>query len=258
MPIWDRFLTDRDREVFDAAGYGRLAGFGERPVVLVVDVNYNFCGDRPEPLLESIKRWRNSCGEEAWTALAHIQTLLATARRQRLPVFYSTGQRLGSSDFDRGRWLDKNPRGSEDRGNPKGNQIMAQIAPLPHEIVVSKSKPSAFFGTPLASYLVDLGADSLIVCGTTTSGCVRATVVDAFSYNFRVSIVAECTFDRGEASHAINLFDLHQKYADVVGLDTVTSFIEGLPDDLFVGRMPALAGAASVTTVPPARARGRS
>ena len=68
MPVWDAFLSERDRRIFGSAGYGQRAGFGQRPVVLVIDVNYNFVGDRPEPSEGSIKRWRNSCGEEGWAA----------------------------------------------------------------------------------------------------------------------------------------------------------------------------------------------
>ena len=110
-----------------------------------------------------------------------------------------------------------------------GNQIVPPISPQPQDIVIRKNKPSAFFGSPLAGYLVDLQADSIIVCGTTTSGCVRATVIDGFSYNFRMSVVEECTFDRGEVSHAMNLFDLNCKYADVIPTDEAVRGLEHLP-----------------------------
>jgi Isochorismatase family len=89
------------------------------------------------------------------------------------------------------------------------------IAPGPRDIVIKKQKPSGFFGTNLASYLTLFGCDSLIVVGTTTSGCVRATVVDAFSLNYRVILAEEGCFDRSEASHAVSLCDMHAKYADV-------------------------------------------
>ena len=241
MAQWDEFLTDRDKQVFSAAGYGARAGFGRRPVVLVIDVNYNFCGDRPEPVLESIKKWRNSCGAEAWDGVRNIERLLEAARAKRLPIFYSTGQKPTGDPFDRGRWIDKNPRGVEDGQAARGDDIVDPVAPRPRDIVIEKSKPSVFFGTMLAAYLADLSADSIIVCGTTTSGCVRATVVDGFSYNYRMSIVEEGTFDRGQASHWINLFDLNSKYADVVKLDEVVEFIGTLPDDLFLDDMPSLA-----------------
>jgi nicotinamidase-related amidase len=242
MPIWDQFLTDRDKRVFVDSGYGRRAGFGQRPVVLVVDVNYNFVGDRPEPIEESVKRWRNSCGAEGWQAAEHIRTLVDTAREQGVPVIYSTGAPSRPDGFDRGRWSDKNSRNAEDLTvhQADGNTIIAPIAPMPQDIVIEKGKPSVFFGTLLSSYLVDLQADSIIACGTTTSGCVRATVIDGFSLNFRMSVVEECTFDRGEASHAINLFDMHQKYADVVLLAETLEFLRQLPRGLFDARMPIL------------------
>jgi isochorismate hydrolase len=105
---------------------------------------------------------------------------------------------------------------------------MGEIAPSPQDIVIYKHKPSAFAGTPLTAFLNDLGADSLIVTGTTTSGCVRASVIDAFSYNIRVTIAEEGCFDRSQASHAINLCDMHAKYADVVATDEVLSYLDGL------------------------------
>ncbi|MBV9378802.1 MAG: isochorismatase family protein, partial [Alphaproteobacteria bacterium] len=114
-----------------------------------------------------------------------------------------------------------------------GNEIIAVIAPGPKDIVIKKQKPSGFFGTNLASYLTLLGCDSVIVVGTTTSGCVRATVVDAFSLNYRVILAEEGCFDRSEASHAVSLCDMHAKYADVVPTSEVLSYFEQLPTDLF-------------------------
>lgn len=249
MAVWDEFLTDRDREVFSASGYGARQGFGRRPALLVIDVNYAFCGQRSESLMESIAGSRTACGPEAWKAVDNIRELLTAARRQALPVFYSTGLRSGSTDFDRGRWVDKNTRSGEDRGVPDGLKIVEDIAPLPHEIVIQKNKPSMFFGTNLVGHLVDLGVDSLLVVGVATSGCVRGTVVDGFSYNFRVSVVEECTFDRGEATHAMNLFDIHQKYGDVVSLGEALDYVDGLPRDLFVERLPVLAEVSESVTV---------
>ena len=107
------------------------------------------------------------------------------------------------------------------------------IAPGPRDIVVKKQKPSGFFGTNLASYLTLLGCDSVIVVGTTTSGCVRATVVDAFSLNYRVILAEEGCFDRSEASHAVSLCDMHAKYADVVPTAEVLSYFNRLATGLF-------------------------
>jgi len=226
MKSWDDFLTEQDKAVFAAGGYGARAGLGQRPVLLVIDVTYGFCGDRPEPILDSIQRWRSSCGERAWDALPHVRRLLDVCHGQGVPVVYSKGAPRRTDGFDRGRWADKNTRESGD--TPATNEFVAAIAPTERDIVVEKRKPSAFFGTTLASHLVSLEADSLVVCGTTTSGCVRATVTDAFSYDYRVAIAEEATFDRGEASHAMALFDLDMKYADVTSVDSIAAHVENL------------------------------
>jgi maleamate amidohydrolase len=235
-PIWNKFLTERDKAVFAAGGFGARAGFGKRPAMLVIDVNWAFCGERPEPILESIKRWRTSCGEEAWVALEHIRALIDAARGKGLPVIYTTGERR-ADNWDAGSWRWKSTRGDEAGGFPgdsvDGNEIVAMIAPGPRDIVIRKQKPSGFFGTSLSAYLTLLGCDSVVVVGTTTSGCVRATVVDAFSLNYRVTLAEEGCFDRSEASHAVSLCDMHAKYADVVPTAEVLSYFDRLPGDLF-------------------------
>lgn len=219
-----------------SSGYGARSGFGERPALLIIDVNYNFTGDRSEPILDSIKRWRNSCGEEAWSAIPVIRKLIDAAHRKHLPVVYSTGTRR-ADNWDAGGWAWKNTRNAEDvskkTADLDGNSIVAEIAPESLDIVIYKHKPSVFFGTPFAAFLTDLGCDSLVVVGTTTSGCVRASVIDAFSYNYRVAVVQEGCFDRSEASHAVSLCDMHAKYADVVRADETLSYIDGLPEGLF-------------------------
>jgi maleamate amidohydrolase len=235
-PIWNKFLTERDKAVFAAGGFGARAGFGKRPALLVIDVNWAFCGERPEPILEAIKRWRTSCGQDAWVALGYIKRLILAARTKGLPVIYTTGERR-ADNWDAGSWRWKSTRGDEASGTVHarvdGNEIVAMIAPGPKDIVIRKQKPSGFFGSNLASYLTLLGADSVIVVGTTTSGCVRATVVDAFSLNYRVILAEEGCFDRSEASHAVALCDMHAKYADVVSTAEVLSYFDQLPADLF-------------------------
>lgn len=227
--VWEDYITGRDKLVFEAAGYGKKGGFGQSPALLVVDVNYNFVGDRPEPILESIKRFRNSCGEEGWAAVAKIREIIESAREKKVPIIYSTGDRRPDG-FDLGRWTSKNYRALEQTGleGHLGTQIVKDIEPKSEDILISKKKPSCFFGTMLMSYLNDMRIDTLLITGTTTSGCVRATVLDAFSYNFRIGIIEECTFDRGQASHAINLFDMNAKYADVISLQEAKDYLVGL------------------------------
>ena len=151
-------------------------------------------------------------------------------------MIYTTGS-FRHDQWDMGSWSWKNSRSNEwsarTVSNLDGDTIVPDIAPGPHDIVVLKQKPSGFAGTPLLSYLTLLGCDSVLVTGTTTSGCVRATVIDAFSNNFRVIIAEEGCFDRSQASHAINLCDMNAKYADVIGVAEVIDYIIQLPSGLF-------------------------
>ena len=230
--IWKNFVTERDRAVMQASGFGATMGFGKRPALLVIDVSYAFCGDKREPILEAIKKWRTSCGEDAWDALPILQRLIETARTREVPVIYTTGSRR-DDNWDAGSWGWKKSAVTEGPAaratNHDGNEIMPQIAPAPRDIVVYKQKPSGFHGSNLASYLTLLGCDSVIVTGTTTSGCVRATVVDAFSANYRVAVVADACFDRLQSSHALSLVDMNMKYADVVTSAETLAFLATVP-----------------------------
>jgi nicotinamidase-related amidase len=226
---WESLIPESEMAVYRAAGYGKRGTWGERPALLVVDVNYNFCGDRPEPILESIKRFRNSCGEVAWRTLPRITALLDAARAHGVPVLYTTsGYRPDT--LGAGSWGQKNSRATalSEESLRFGNEIVKEIGPLPDDVVVRKDKPSAFFGTPMVSHLTARAVDTVIIAGTTTSGCVRASAVDAFSYNYRVVVVEDCCFDRGETPHRLNLFDLESKYADVVPSGDVIAYFERL------------------------------
>lgn len=222
--IWDQYLTDDDRKICDVSGFGRRQGFGPTVALLVIDVTVNFCGDRRVPLLRSVRQWRNSCGEGAWDAADRIRELLDAARATNVPVIYSAGIVTEPNPVMSGRWRDKNSRRDEDADamHRNGHDIIGPVEPQPGEIVIRKSKPSVFYGTPLTSYLIDLGVDTVIACGGSTSGCVRATVVDGFSNNYRMIVAGDACFDRFHASHAIALFDLDQKYADVMTTTEVT------------------------------------
>ncbi len=214
---------------------------GKRPALLIIDVNYAFTGESSMPILESIKKWRNSCGEEGWAAIPVLQDLISICRAKTIPVIYTTGNRRPDG-WNGGSWLWKNSRGKE---APKiaasgltvhgldGNVIVKEIEPGPRDIVIRKDKPSGFFGTPLQSYLQLLGCDSLIITGTTTSGCVRATVLDAFSMNIRCTVVEDGCFDRSQASHAINLCDMNAKYANVLPSSEVMKYLQDYPQGQF-------------------------
>lgn len=219
--IWDKYLDERDKKVYQKAGLGSAMGIGNKPALIIVDVQYGFTGDSPEEIEESIRSYPTSCGKSSWQAIGHIRKLLEAARQASLPVFFTIieGSKTSSNDrvaikgniFDHPELLE----------GAKGAQVVDELKPVYGEVVISKKKPSAFFGTPLVSYLTAQQVDSVIITGCTTSGCVRASVIDAFSHNYRVIVPEECAFDRGIASHAINLFDMQQKYADVVPLAEV-------------------------------------
>jgi maleamate amidohydrolase len=239
MAMWDDILTEQDKIVFERGGWGKPAGYGARPALLVIDVIYNFVGDVPKPILESIKTWRYSCGEVGWEGVRALQRLIAKARDKNIPIFYTTWERRADK-LDNGAWNRKNYRVDDaiDITGHKGNEIVAEVAPQPHDISFVKKKPSAFFGTPLVGYLIDMKVDTLLLTGTTTSGCIRATAVDGFSYNYYVVLPQECVWDRGEVTHKINLFDIQQKYGDVDTLDNMLAYLESLPDDLYAGILP--------------------
>jgi nicotinamidase-related amidase len=231
--VWTPYLNSLDKEVMQASGYGARMGFGQRPALMIVDVSYNFAGEHPEPILESIKRWRNSCGEAGWAAISVIARLADACRRKGLPVFYSTNTRRPDG-FDAGSWRWKNSRELDDNEHDiRGNEIVAAIAPQPQDVLITKTKPSVFFGSPLLSFLLDLKVDSLLVCGVSTSGCVRATVIDAFSNNLRCAVIEDACFDRLQVSHAVSLLDMHAKYADVIASSEAHGFVASLPAGLF-------------------------
>ena len=128
-----------------------------------------------------------------------------------------------------GRWKGGGAAGNPRMREGRANDIVDPIAPRQGEPVIAKTFPSAFFGTVLLSYLVYANADTIILSGMVTSGCVRSTAIDAFSYNFRVIVPQECVADRGQTSHKVALFELHAKYADVVTLAEALEYLNGGP-----------------------------
>lgn len=215
--VWEQFLTEQDKATLVGKPH-RRRGFGEKPAVLLIDLYRAVYGDKPEPILEAIKRWPASCGPAAWEAIPHIQRLMAAAREMGVPVVHTTGMEGMPA------WHAHRDAGSGD--DQDRIQIIDEVAPTAGEVVMHKSSPSAFWGTPLVGYLNHLGVDTLIVGGESTSGCVRASVVDGCTNRYRMIVVEECVFDRHEACHAINLFDMNQKYADVISLDEVLEWLQ--------------------------------
>jgi nicotinamidase-related amidase len=211
MNPWDSVISEEEQRAYRAAGFGNPSGIGKRPALLIIDVQYRTVGTEPRPFWESIKEFPTSCGEVGWKAVRNIVPLLAGFRSRGWPVLYPHVAPKKATDA--GRLAAKVP--AIMGVAQKGYEFVAEVAPREGDILIPKKHPSAFFATPLVSHLIDLGVDTLVVTGCTTSGCVRCSVVDAFSYNFRVVVPWDCVYDRSATSHAVNLFDMASKYADV-------------------------------------------
>ncbi|MCO5090598.1 isochorismatase family protein [Bosea sp. (in: a-proteobacteria)] len=209
---WDNVITAEELKRYEAAGFGKPGGLGKRPALMIIDVQYRTVGTERKPYWEAIKEFPTSCGEAAWDAVPNIARLQALFRERGWPILYPYISPKQS--FDYGRIADKIP--ALMTVTERGYDFVDEIAPRQGEILLPKKHPSAFFGTPLTSYLIDAGADTLVVTGCSTSGCVRCSVVDAFAYNFRVMVPHDACYDRSPTSHAVNLFDMASKYADVV------------------------------------------
>jgi nicotinamidase-related amidase len=226
LRVWDEFLTERDK-LHLAAIWEKPEpfGFGETPALLVIDNYYSILGERL-PLLEAIKTYPGSCGLEGWQAIDKTAELLAAARNCEIPVVYCHGLDGYPLPFRRGATKEWRPRENElpDWVRDRMNDIVDEIAPRPGELVIGKTGPSIFQGSPLQFYLTDLGIDTLIMTGNSTSGCVRASVVDGMTNHYYVGVVEDCVFDRTQASHAMSLFDMHEKYADVIDLAAAVNY----------------------------------
>jgi maleamate amidohydrolase len=206
------------------SNYRREVGVGPSPALIAIDLYELVYQGGAKPVPQVMKTHPNSCGEYAWAAIAPTQRLFAAARVAGLPVFYSTGDTRSQSQ-------PKNLRATRRQGvriDPAMYAIRPEFAPHPEDVVITKVRASAFYGTPLAAHLTQLGVKSVIVCGESTSGCVRASAVDAYSHGFHVTLVEECCFDRSTLSHKVNLFDMHHKYADVLHVDEVVGHLEGM------------------------------
>jgi len=213
-----RVIQQKDLRMLEKSGGGQRVGFGEKMALLVVDMTNAFVDDR----------YSTGSGGTGKAAVKAIRRLLDKARGLGIPVFYTTDRYSAPfpyKEVERGRWKDKF-KPTSPGGGPEANEIVDEIKPNEEDVVLSKSKPSAFFGTQLESMLNYLRIDTLIVTGMITSGCIRATVVDAFSYNYRVIIPIECVADGIEISHQVNLFDMDMKYADVMPLSDVLGRLE--------------------------------
>lgn len=204
--------------------YERPIGVGPSAALLAIDLYELAYQGGAKPVAEVAKQFPSSCGINAWNAIGPTQQLFAAARAAGLPVFYSTGDVRSDSKPEAIRATNRQGL----KNDPAVYEIRPEFAPQPGDVVITKQRASAFFGTPLAVHLTQLGIKTLIVCGESTSGCVRATTVDGYSHGYKMVLAEEGCFDRSEMSHKINLFDLHHKYADVIKIAEIVTHLKNL------------------------------
>lgn len=222
--IWDELVCEADQRASREAGFGRASGLGKRPALLIIDVQYRTAGTHRVPREEAVKEFPTACGEVAWNAIDKIDMLLTVFREQGWPVLFPhVAPKLA---YDRGRLAEKAPAMMSIPNH--GYDFVGEVAPQDGEILIPKKHPSAFFGTALTSYLIDCAADTLVITGCATSGCIRSSVVDAFSNNFRVVVPEDAVYDRNWSSHTVNLYDMSEKYADVMSTKDALDALENL------------------------------
>lgn len=202
-----------DLEAYRKATLGHSSGWGSRPALLVVDFTNGF--DDPEKF----------GGGNIGPAIERTADLLAASRRLGVPVAF-TRVVYADDGSDAGIFCLKAPALRTLTENNPDSHVVPALAPLPGEYVVRKQMPSAFFGTGLHAWLTLNGVDTILHTGCTTSGCVRASVIDGLSYNYRNIVVTDCVGDRAIEPHEANLFDMEQKYADLVACDEVIATLE--------------------------------
>ena len=212
---WHDIVPAHVLKIYSA--YERDIFVGENPALLAIDL-YNLGYDGgPRPVEEVVSEYPSSCGIYAWNALPPTERLFKAARAVGIPVIYSTTERRPEANVTNANATAR----QRTRLSDESFEIKAELAPQPGDLMVYKQRASTFYGTPLLAQLHQMGVQSLIVCGESTSGCVRASVVDAYSNGIHTTIAEECTFDRSELSHKVNLFDLHHKYGDVMTVDDI-------------------------------------
>ena len=221
--IWDQYLGEQDKKVLERGRFARRMGFGKNPAIIVVDAQKYMVGE-----LGKESEWPSSSGEPGRKAMEQIVALVSHGQKRNIPVFFTrfeidpSGKDMGV--YARKRDLLKTPHWC--LSSEIGAELVSDLIPNDQDIVFVKKKPSCFHGTPLLGYLIDRQIDTVIVVGGSTSNCVRATVFDAASYNYRVIIPQEAVFDRFPISNAISLFDMDRQFADVVSIQEVFNYFD--------------------------------
>ncbi|KKM10112.1 hypothetical protein SY88_15865 [Clostridiales bacterium PH28_bin88] len=224
--IWEDLLTDVDRLVIEKGGYGKSRGLGKKPLLLIIDVQYNYVGENV-PIEQQLDKWPSGGGANAWTAVGNIQRIRAAAKEAGVPVFQSRNVQKKTMSFDGFSTKTNRDQSKYLDGRPEA-QIIKELEPGEDEMVIDKAYASVFYGTPLQSYLVKLGIDTIIIVGGSTSGCCRATAVDAVTRNYNVAMVEDAVYDRIQLSHKAALLDLWMKYCDVMDTQQILDYFKGL------------------------------
>lgn len=220
---WRDIIPPEVLEIY--AHYQRETYIGPRAALLAIDLYELAYQGGPRPVAEVAREYPSSCGIHAWEAIAPTQKLFAAARAAGLPVFFTTTETRDAAKP--GAVRATNRRMAQSERTEDVYKIRPEFAPQPGETVIFKQRASGFFGTPLIAHLTQLNIDTIIVCGESTSGCVRATTVDGYSYGFHMVMAEDCCFDRSLISHKVNLFDLHHKYADVMKTEVIIGALAG-------------------------------
>lgn len=193
--------------------FGGSIGFGERPALVVID------------LINAFTDPESDLGADVSDVLKQTGRLLSVFREHDLPRYFTTVA-FEDSYGDAGQFIEKVPALRELQLGTDRVEVDDRIAPVGDERIILKKYASAFFGTDLETELTTHRVDTLVITGVTTSGCVRATVVDSLQHGYRTIVPADAVGDRAEAPHRANLFDIDAKYGDVVQTDDVVTYIE--------------------------------
>ena len=204
-----------DTDIYAEQGFGHRTGLGRSPALLIVDFVNGFA----DPAVFG--------GGNIQAAADTTVPVLAKWRRRGLPVIF-TRIVYAQDGSDAGLWCEKVPALRRLTEDARESQILESLAPKRGDLIIRKLQASAFFGTSLAAVLTARGIDSLVIAGCTTSGCVRASVIDAMAHNFRTVVLSDCVGDRAEGPHEANLFDIGQKYADLVTSNALGTVLEGM------------------------------
>lgn len=221
---WMKMIPESQLLTYKKGGYHGEMQLGKSPALIVVDVNLGFVGSRPQQLMEKdgSKEDITDCSESFWGALPHYQRVLELFRKKNYPVIFTRSDLYNQQVVGKST---KSARKITDPDDPIFNKFPEELSPADGEWILEKTKASAFFNTPLNARLVKLNVDTLVLCGGTTSGCLRATVVDAFSHGYSTFVVEDACFDRSDFAHCANLFDLSAKYAQVLSVQELENII---------------------------------